>query len=47
MVKQCTGSFMASFLKNSTAVSSYENSEYKSKIDNNVHWGKFLNAMNN
>ena len=43
MVKQCTGDFMAKAISNSTFMTAYQSSPYKSLIDNNEHWAKFIN----
>lgn len=45
MVANCTGSFMAAFIASSTALSAYSASAYKSVIDNNEHWAKFLSML--
>lgn len=42
MVKRCTGEFMTKAIQNSTFMSAYASSPYKSLIDANVHWKKFI-----
>ena len=42
MVKQCTGEFMVKALTNSTFKAAYQSSPYKSLIDSNEHWSKFI-----
>lgn len=43
MLKQCTGDFMAAAIQNSTFLTALENSPYKTIIQANEHWNKFLN----
>lgn len=38
----CTGDFMVNALNNSSFLAAYNSSEYKSIIDSNEHWAKFL-----
>lgn len=42
LVAQCTGTIMGEFISSATAVAAYLASPYKSLIDANVHWDKFL-----
>ena len=45
MIYNCTGDFMAKAITNSTFISAYKNSPYKSVIDANDHWAKFLSFV--
>ena len=38
----CTGDFMINALNNSSFLAAYNSSQYKSIIDSNEHWAKFL-----
>lgn len=42
MVKQCTGDFMASAIINDTFLTALNSSKYKSVVQANEHWVKFL-----
>ena len=42
MVAQCTGDFMASAVANSTFLNALNNSPYKTIVQSNKHWAKFL-----
>ena len=42
MVKNCTGDFMASFVASSTCLALLETSPYKTLVQSNEHWAKFL-----
>ena len=43
MLKQCTGDFMITAVKNSTFLAALNDSPYKTIIQANEHWNKFLN----
>lgn len=45
MIKQCTGDFMASAVMSSTFLTAFESSPYKTLIQANEHWNKFLNMV--
>lgn len=42
MVARCTGTFMGGAMQSSTFVSALNASPYKSKVQANTHWAKFL-----
>ena len=45
MVKQCTGDFMVNAVSSQAFMTAFNSSEYKTKIEENLHWSKFLNMM--
>ena len=45
MIKQCTGDFMAQAIQSETFLTELNNSVYKTKIQANEHWRKFLNML--
>ena len=45
MVKRCTGDFMASFVASSACRSLLESSPYKTIVQSNEHWAKFLGMV--
>lgn len=45
MIKQCTGDFMAQAIQSETFLTELNNSVYKTKIQANEHWSKFLNMV--
>ena len=45
MIAQCTGSFMAEFVSNSACLTALNNSTYKTIIQANEHWNKFLSMV--
>ena len=42
MIKNCTGDFMASFIASADCLALLETSPYKTTIQSNDHWAKFL-----
>ena len=42
MVSQCTGEFMVSAIQNSTFMTALNSSPYKTIVQGNEHWSKFL-----
>ena len=42
MIYNCTGTFMLAFINSSTALTALNNSVYKTLIQANEHWSKFL-----
>ena len=42
MIAQCTGDFMVSAIQNTTFLTALNNSPYKSVVQSNEHWAKFL-----
>ena len=45
MIYNCTGDFMVSAIQSNTFMNAYKNSKYKSMIDKNPHWAKFMAIM--
>lgn len=45
MIYNCTGSFMAYFVVRETCLTALNNSPYKTLIQANKHWNKFLNMV--
>lgn len=45
MIYNCTGDFMVSAVANSTFLTALNNSSYKTVIQANEHWNKFLNMV--
>lgn len=45
MIYNCTGDFMASAIQSETFLTALNNSDYKTKIQANKHWNKFLNMV--
>lgn len=45
MIYNCTGSFMGEFVSNEDCLTALNNSEYKTLIQSNEHWNKFLNMV--
>lgn len=45
MIYNCTGSFMAYFVVRETCLTALNNSPYKTLIQANEHWNKFLNMV--
>lgn len=45
MIYNCTGSFMGEFIANDNCLAILNNSEYKTIIQSNEHWNKFLNMV--
>lgn len=43
MLTQCTGSFMTTFIRTTTALNTLESSSFKTQVYANEHWAKFLN----
>ena len=42
MITQCTGDFLGNAIASQTFMTAYRNSPYKSLIDSNSHWSKFI-----
>ena len=45
MIYNCTGTFMCEFVANSTCLTALNESSYKTIIQANEHWNKFLNMV--
>lgn len=45
MITNCTGSFMCEFIANDNCLTALNNSPYKTLIQANEHWNKFLNMV--
>lgn len=45
MIYNCTGSFMGEFIANDDCLTALNNSPYKTLIQANEHWNKFLNMV--
>ncbi len=45
MIYNCTGSFMGEFIANDDCLTALNNSSYKTIIQANEHWNKFLNMV--
>ena len=45
MIYNCTGSFMSAFISSSTCLTALNNSQYKTIVQANEHWNKFLSMV--
>ena len=45
MIYNCTGTFMYYFIRNSNCLTALNNSQYKTMIQANEHWAKFLSMV--
>ena len=45
MLHECTGDFMLKAIGSPTFMNAYKNSPYKTMIDENEHWAKFLTIV--